>query len=76
MPSPTAGLAACVVERYGQRKAKPGDWTVAGQALGRLHVMYATADYSNHPTAHMAEALFHYHDRARVAATALAFGKV
>ena len=42
---------------------------------GRLNVGYMTADYSNHPTAHMAEGLFQHHNRTRVAALALAIGK-
>ena len=40
-----------------------------------LRVGYFSYDYSQHPTAHLAEGLFVYHNKSRATAVALSFGK-
>lgn len=43
-------------------------------SVDKLKVGYFSFDYNNHPTAHLAEALFHLHDRSAIETHAISFG--
>jgi predicted O-linked N-acetylglucosamine transferase (SPINDLY family) len=71
-------LRLAVARRYAERVAE----RVAGRAPpdraaargGRIRIGYASADFHNHATAHLASGLFEHHDRGRFEVHAYSFG--
>lgn len=47
----------------------------ANSSTKSLHVGYLSHDFNNHPTSHLIEGLFHYHDRKEVKVSAFGYGK-
>jgi predicted O-linked N-acetylglucosamine transferase (SPINDLY family) len=63
-------FAARIVARAGTPPAPP-----PAQRGGRIRLGYASADFRNHATAHLAAGLFERHDRARFEVVGYSFGR-
>jgi len=68
-----------VARRYGKRVVEqvadlPRPARATGRGAGRLRIGYASADFHDHATAHLAAGLFERHDRERFEVYAYSFG--
>ena len=60
---------------YENRASRSSVASFLASKESQIRVGYMSYDYNSHPTAHLAEGLFAYHNRTRVCALALSYGK-
>lgn len=73
---PHLHLAAArrAVEKKGIGRGRTWRHDPAGRKPGRIRVGYVSADFRNHPTAHLMTRLLELHDRSRFEVTAISIG--